>query len=356
MNPDAGWYPDLTNPGHERLWTGERWIAWIRPNRLDRAEANPAGWRPDVGHPGFERLWSGEMWTDEIRRAGEAGPPGPGVTAPGEAVSAATAVPVGPVLLPPSTARSHGATYHDGAPPTKLATLGTIVQVAFGLTIFAEVGQLIADQRYIGLQNELLSGRLPALSRLESVVHTLRTLYWINLLLGAVTAILFIAWFFQAYRNLVRAGIHDLRYGPGWAIGSWFIPIFSLFRPKQIANDLWKGSAGAATVGAERRHELPLPASLNWWWALWLIGTLLAGFANRTIADANAHAIYTLSALHDERSGLWVLQVGLVALIAAAVLALSLVRQISRWQDAYFRSPVDRGRAGASFPITTSDS
>lgn len=78
----AGWYPDLTNPGHERLWTGEHWIAWIRPNQVEKAEANPAGWRPDVGHPGFERLWSGEMWTDEIRRVGEGGGPGPEVTAP----------------------------------------------------------------------------------------------------------------------------------------------------------------------------------------------------------------------------------------------------------------------------------
>ena len=34
-----------------------------------------------------------------------------------------------------------------------------------------------------------------------------------------------------------------LRYGTGWAIGAWFIPIFNLFRPKQIANDIDRASA-----------------------------------------------------------------------------------------------------------------
>jgi Domain of unknown function (DUF4328) len=361
--PVAGWYPDLTNPGHERLWTGERWIAWIRPNQADKAEANPAGWRPDVGHPGFERLWSGEMWTDEIRRLGEATGPGPGVTAPevataggapagiapgatapgvanagGVAPGSVAATAAGPVLVPPPTTRS-GAVYHDSAAPAKLATLGGVVQLAFAVTIVVEFVQLIANQRYIGLCNEILDGRLPTLSHVESIVDTLHTTWHVNLIVGGITGILFLAWFFRAYRNLVRAGIHDLRYGPGWALGAWFIPIFNLFRPKQIANDLWKGTASAATVGTARRNEIPLPAFLNWWWALWILGTFVGGVANSMVNNANAHEVFILTALRQERTGVWVFQVALVLLIVSAALALRFVRRVTQLQDANFRAP-----------------
>lgn len=145
--------------------------------------------------------------------------------------------------------------------------------------IASQIGQLIADQRYIAVQNDLLSGRLPDLGHLQSVIDTLHTVYALNLMVVALTAILFIVWFFHAYRNLGRAGIGGLRYTPGWAIGAWFIPFLNLVRPKRIANDLWKETESAASVGPESRQGLRLPASINWWWGLWILGDLLGAIA-----------------------------------------------------------------------------
>jgi hypothetical protein len=355
--PPAGWYPDLTNPGHERLWTGERWIAWIRPTRADLGEGNPAGWHEDIGHPGFERLWSGEMWTDEIRRVGETGLPAPGAGAPdapaawnagpglpATSIAGAGAFESAPALRqPPRSVPRRGARYHDASPPDKLGTLGVFVQIALAVVIATEVAQLVANQIYIGVQSDLLAGGLPNIGHIESVIDALHTTHSLSLIATGLTAILFLVWFFRAYRNLVRTGIEDLRYAPGWALGGWFIPFFNFVRPKQIANDIWKASASVGTVGPERRDELGLPARVNWWWGLWLLGGVCGAIGNGAISSANAHTIYTLSSLRHERTGVWFVQVGLVALIAAATLAFLLVRKISRMQDARFTRAMQHG-------------
>ena len=51
-------------------------------------------------------------------------------------------------------------------------------------------------------------------------------------------AVFFIRWFRRAYLNLPALGVTRLRFATWWSIGGWFIPIWSFFRPKQIANDL----------------------------------------------------------------------------------------------------------------------
>src|SRR3712207_1026141 len=55
-----------------------------------------------------------------------------------------------------------------------------------------------------------------------------------------VAAIFFIAWFHRGYRNVDAIGPQWRRHGTGWAIGGWFVPILSLWRPKQIVNDMWR--------------------------------------------------------------------------------------------------------------------
>lgn len=73
--------------------------------------------------------------------------------------------------------------------------------------------------------------------------------------------VVWLRWFHRAYVNVAAVGGQQ-RYGTGWAIGAWFVPILNLFRPKQIANDIWE--AGGRRPGA----------LLGWWWALWLLSGL----------------------------------------------------------------------------------
>jgi hypothetical protein len=246
-----------------------------RPQRSD-----PGRWHEDIGHPGFERLWSGEMWTEEIRRVGETGLPVAGVAEPeGPATWEArpgvppTGVPVMPTATagvpaagafesppvlgqPPRSVPRRGANYRDDSPPDKLGTLGAFVQIALGVVIATEVAQLVANQIYIGVQSDLLAGRLPNIGHIESVIDAVHTTDSLSLIASGITAILFLVWFYRAYRNLVRSGIQDLRYAPGWAVGSWFIPFFNFVRPKA---DRQRHLEGVGERG-DRRPGAPRPA------------------------------------------------------------------------------------------------
>lgn len=156
-----------------------------------------------------------------------------------------------------------------------------------------------------------------------------------------VTAGVFISWFFRAYKNLARLGVENMRFGAGWAIGAWLIPIFNLIRPKQIANDVWSGSDPGADVSARWRLGSP-PSLMNWWWGLfvgyWVITNIggrmnAAGyidFRSFTSFDSGLSLIKTGSAISI---------VGSIAAVAAAVLAIKVVSRITERLD-WIRSQV----------------
>jgi len=56
----------------------------------------------------------------------------------------------------------------------------------------------------------------------------------VQLLVTVVGAVFFIRWFSAAYKNLPSLGAENLRYGPGWAVGSWFVPILNFSDPRRL--------------------------------------------------------------------------------------------------------------------------
>jgi hypothetical protein len=96
-------------------------------------------------------------------------------------------------------------------------------------------------------------------------------------LLAAV--VLFIRWFWRAYKNLEGLGAIR-RYKPGWAIGGWFVPILNLWRPKQIANDIWRGTDPSKPL-AVNDDNAPVDSIVQWWWAAFLLANWLQNIAVR---------------------------------------------------------------------------
>ena len=80
-------------------------------------------------------------------------------------------------------------------------------------------------------------------------------------------AIAFIRWLHAAYKNVDVVEPSERRYGHGWAIGSWFVPILSVWRPKQIVNDVWR-------AGAPDRSNAGPGALLLVWWLAFVISNL----------------------------------------------------------------------------------
>ena len=94
-------------------------------------------------------------------------------------------------------------------------------------------------------------------------------------------AIAFIRWLHAAYRNVDVVEPSERRYGHGWAIGSWFVPILSLWRPKQIVNDVWR--AGSPRIAADASPA----ALLLVWWLAFVISNFIANGAIRAALDGD---------------------------------------------------------------------
>src|SRR5262249_23414208 len=124
-------------------------------------------------------------------------------------------------------------------------------------------------------------------------------------------------------------------YGNGWAIGAWFIPFFNLVRPKQIANDIWRGSEPRVEVAAQWR-QVEVPSLVHRWWALYLAQGVLVYIGQR-IAGAGYGKLTTLdsfsSGLSQIKSGTVVDILGEIAGIAAIVVAIKVVAEVTARLD-----------------------
>ena len=88
-----------------------------------------------------------------------------------------------------------------------------------------------------------------------------------------VAGVAFLMWFHRVRANLPALGVTDARWSPGWAVGWWFVPVMSLFRPYQVAAEIWRASDPVATEADWRQREVgPL---LGWWWACFVASLIV---------------------------------------------------------------------------------
>jgi hypothetical protein len=97
----------------------------------------------------------------------------------------------------------------------------------------------------------------------------------------AATMIAFFTWFYRSHKNLGPLGATGLKYSPGWAIGGFFVPILSLYRPLQVMREVWNGSTpepstALSTSGVFSHYgDEQTPGKVKWWWGLFLVSALL---------------------------------------------------------------------------------
>lgn len=132
------------------------------------------------------------------------------------------------------------------------------------------------------------------------------------------TGIAFAVWTLRVYSNLEPLGADQPRYGKGWAIGGWLVPVLNYWRPKQIVNDAWRAADPALPLGRTQEwHGRPVALILDWWWALF-VGSSLGVLATILLPISAGTAL--VAVVVD------------IARIGAAVLAAGVVNRLSRRQ------------------------
>src|SRR5262249_35800647 len=127
-----------------------------------------------------------------------------------------------------------------------------------------------------------------------------------------------VIWFHRAHANLEPLGARHLTYTSGWAAGCWFVPILNLFRPVQIAQEIWRNSDPNALV----EEDLHRPTSANsvligFWWPLWII--------TKVTSTIRFRMRLALNWPETLRAATAVSMIAEVATVLAAMLALAVV-------------------------------
>jgi Domain of unknown function (DUF4328)/Protein of unknown function (DUF2510) len=149
---------------------------------------------------------------------------------------------------------------------------------------------------------------------------------------------LFVLWMYRAARNnqsFDRPGA----LGPGWAIGSWFIPLGSLALPAIQLQQIWRGADGSVPRGDPRWRGVRASAQLWVWWvsyvlaqSLTFVGFTLIGGTDDTDSELTASAL--LDHLDDVRTGVTLFVAGQVLMVLAATLGAVMVVRLSSRQEA----------------------
>jgi hypothetical protein len=161
-----------------------------------------------------------------------------------------------------------------------------------------------------------------------------------------VTGIVLLVWLHRVYRNLdgaLRAG--RLEYSAGWAVGWWFVPIANLWKPKQVVNEAWKASDPGSpdpSVPPTHWNDRKPPALLSWWWAAWIIGAVVSRLS--VLWGSGSDLSPSAESL---RTSFLVRSVGAAVYVAAALLAVAVVRAVTRRHEQRARNLAARGGWGA---------
>ncbi len=168
-------------------------------------------------------------------------------------------------------------------------------------------GVVAAGSGYFQYELLNMSIRGNEISEQQWLVNDLRQLgvSLAQLVLFLVTTVMFCIWVHQANINARALGAAEMKSTPGWAVGSFFVPIVNIAAPYLAMVELWKVSdpSGAVCSGIDHPKQRVSPL-LGAWWLTWLLGAgigsvahmMVRGAANQTAA-ARATSVEILAAI-----------------------------------------------------------
>lgn len=328
--PPPGWHPDPSGRHELRYWDGTRWSEHVADGGLtaidDLASAAPVVARPEPQPAARPEPEPDVAPTPEAVTAADLGAPPPSVPATADGIIGPSAAPAGTVAPP-------------GAPPRMMRSIGglaasltvilwiTVAVSAF--TAFAFFNRAVVASDMIDFDGGL-SEAFDLQGRADDADSLVGVAFFLTVAVTIVIGVLLIIWMWRVARNRELAGRTGAKWGPGWTIGGWFIPLASLVIPVLVMQELWRGSDPASPRTGDLWRRAKGSALVGWWWAAYLVMTLrFVGGGEATTEDE----------LRRLRATDAVAGVGSLVAVVGAILLVSVVRRITRRQEALFAGP-----------------
>ncbi|TDE53655.1 DUF4328 domain-containing protein [Flavobacterium sp. GT3P67] len=162
------------------------------------------------------------------------------------------------------------------------------------IVLTVEIISILSDYlQYDLLQTVANGGQISTETATENDLRQ-KIIAMIYLAVFIISGITFIQWFRRAYYNL-HLKAESLSFTEGWAAGCWFVPIICLYRPNQIMKELYQETQNLLSKKNENYAQNLTSHSIGWWWALWIISSLLGQFIFRYSSKAETIDELTVS-------------------------------------------------------------
>ena len=149
----------------------------------------------------------------------------------------------------------------------------------------------------------------------------------LHVVMFLVTAILFLRWTYLTKRNAAALGAQGLEFSPRWSVGSYFVPIVTLWKPFQALSETFRASH---PVFRDNWLSAPTPRLLPVWWTLWIINSIAGQVLVRMSLDAKTPP----ELLNASWVNLW----STIPTVALVPVVWLLSTTLQRWQTGKYRA------------------
>lgn len=159
----------------------------------------------------------------------------------------------------------------------------------------------------------------------------------ISFIISIPIIIIVLVWFYRATKNINSFGAKYVN-SPGMAVVWWFIPIMNLWKPHEVAQQIWRASNPEIKL-AEGTEWRKVPGSniITIWWVLGLV-SIFGGIVVSVVGSGLISQYNIIDAEQAQESLLMSLYVSLVTIpfvvisIISIIYFMRMIRQISTWQ------------------------
>lgn len=209
---------------------------------------------------------------------------------------------------------------------------GILFNIFYHLPVITKVRDMAKDamqntQNAGQYEEALFTQSIQSFEKLEPI-STLSIIA--SLFIFILSAILIGIWINRSHKNARALGVTDIEASPAWAVGSFFVPIITLFVPYQAMKQLVNRSLDTVNQIAPS-WILPI------WWGTWLLDNIFNRVASRMadkidIQATSSDTIWTQlhTMMNNTITTIWLENLAGILGIISAILLLRIIQMVNR--------------------------
>jgi len=210
----------------------------------------------------------------------------------------------------------------DTGPFRDLGGLSAMLKGSLGVFMAVAAVSLWSGWLEIGLLQRAADGAF--VTEAEAIANDSRQalLGGLYFLVFLITGILFLRWILLTNRNARALGATGMEFTPGWAVGWYFVPVATLWKPYQAMKEVFKASHPDYS---EDWSEAPYPSILPLWWLFWVVASFVGQAVLRTTLRAET--------LEQLIASSWITFISDGLDLPLGVVAITVVTNLHSWQS-----------------------